>query len=42
LDYSIHKQTYAELELKYDKSSKTFRKYFDQLGHDHDPKKGTN
>ena len=33
MDYSIHKQTYAELELKYDKSSKTFRKYFDQLGH---------
>jgi hypothetical protein len=31
LDYSIHKQTYSELESKYNKSSRTLRKYFDQL-----------
>jgi len=30
-DYTIHKQTYAELEVKYAKSEDTIRKYFDQL-----------
>jgi hypothetical protein len=30
-DYTIHKQTYAELEIKYAKSEDTIRKYFDQL-----------
>ena len=30
-DYTIHKQTYAELELKYNKGEKTIRKYFDQI-----------
>ena len=30
-DYTIHKQTYAELELRYGKSEKTIRKYFDTL-----------
>jgi hypothetical protein len=30
--YTIHKQTFAELSLKYGKSSKTIRKYFDQIG----------
>lgn len=30
-DYTIHKQTYAELEIKYVKSEDTIRKYFDQL-----------
>ncbi|MFN5540631.1 MAG: hypothetical protein ACK481_11355 [Candidatus Melainabacteria bacterium] len=33
MDYSIHKQTYSEIELKYNKSSRTLRKYFDQLQH---------
>jgi hypothetical protein len=28
-DYTIHKQTYLELEEKYDRSEKTIRKYFD-------------
>jgi hypothetical protein len=31
LDYTIHKQTFLELELKYHKSEKTIRKYFDLL-----------
>jgi hypothetical protein len=31
LDYAIHKQTFLELELKYHKSEKTVRKYFDLL-----------
>jgi hypothetical protein len=31
LDYTIHKQTFFELELKYHKSEKTIRKYFDLL-----------
>ena len=30
-DYTIHKQTYLELEVKYHKSEKTLRKYFDSL-----------
>jgi len=30
-DYTIHKQTYAELEVKYDQSENTIRKYFDKL-----------
>lgn len=30
-DYTLHKQTYAELEVKYAKSENTLRKYFDQL-----------
>lgn len=30
-DYTIHKQTYAELEIKYATSENTLRKYFDQL-----------
>ena len=30
-DYTIHKQTFAELELKYNKSEKTIRKHFDQI-----------
>lgn len=29
-DYTIHKQTYKELSLKYGKSAKTLRKYFDE------------
>jgi hypothetical protein len=33
LDYSVHKQTYSEIESKYKKSSRTIRKYFDQLQH---------
>ena len=32
-DYTIHKQTYSELEVKYHKSEKTIRKYFDELNH---------
>jgi hypothetical protein len=31
LDYTIHKQTFLELELKYHKSENTIRKYFDLL-----------
>jgi hypothetical protein len=31
LDYTIHKQTFLELELKYHRSEKTLRKYFDLL-----------
>lgn len=31
LDYTIHKQTYSELEKRYGKSEKTLRKYFDKL-----------
>ncbi|PIR56981.1 MAG: hypothetical protein COU72_03345 [Parcubacteria group bacterium CG10_big_fil_rev_8_21_14_0_10_41_35] len=30
-DYTIHKQTYAELSEKYGKSAKTLRKYFDKF-----------
>jgi transposase-like protein len=30
-DYTIHKQTYLELKVKYHKSEKTIRKYFDEL-----------
>jgi hypothetical protein len=30
-DYTIHKQTYSELEVKYHKSEKSIRKYFDEL-----------
>ena len=30
-DYALHKQTYAELKVKYAKSEDTIRKYFDQL-----------
>jgi hypothetical protein len=30
-DHSNHKQTYKELEIRYNKSSKTIRKYFDQI-----------
>lgn len=29
-DYSVHKQTYAELSKKYEKSGRTLRKYFDE------------
>ncbi|MDX1921203.1 MAG: hypothetical protein SFU25_10785, partial [Candidatus Caenarcaniphilales bacterium] len=32
-DYSKGKQTYAELEVKYNKTSKTLRKHFDSLEH---------
>ena len=28
-DYVLHKQTYAELKVKYKKSRKTLRKHFD-------------
>jgi hypothetical protein len=31
LGYTVHKQTFLELELKYHKSEKTIRKYFDLL-----------
>jgi len=31
IDYTIHKQSYAELEIKYGKNEKTIRKYFDKL-----------
>gem|GEM_PF-6649910 len=30
-DYTIHKQTYSELEVKYSKSEDIIRKYFDEL-----------
>ena len=30
-DYTVHKQTYAELEVKYNLGEKTIRKYFDKL-----------
>ena len=30
-DYTTHKQTYAELEVKYNLGEKTIRKYFDKL-----------
>jgi hypothetical protein len=29
-DYTVHKQTYLELEEKYGLSGRTIRKYFDQ------------
>lgn len=31
MDYTIHKQTFLELERKYHKNQKTIRKYFDSL-----------
>lgn len=33
-DYTIHKQTYQELEIKYHKSERTIRKFFDRLNFD--------
>jgi hypothetical protein len=33
-DYTLHKQTYKELEVKYNYSSRTIRKYFDRLNLD--------
>lgn len=34
-DYTIHKQTYSELEVRYGMGEKTIRKYFDELNNSH-------